>query len=195
MNRFKRALLRETHANNYNKSRREHKLQWLEIEITRRCPLACLHCGSSCSDDPYYETELSPGEILGFLKRIDEEYGAQNVMLCFTGGEPLMRPDFFPLTARATEMGYRTTMVSNGMLIDEKAVDLLAAAGLSTITISLDGMEETHNRARGNPQSFEKAVNALKLLKSSNHFHVVEAFTCVGKKNAGRTSPDASAAA
>lgn len=183
MNRITRAVRREAAAKQYKKQVREHKLRWLEIEITRRCPLACLHCGSSCSDDPYYKEELSGKELLDFFNRIDNAYGAQNVMLCFTGGEPLMRPDLFTIMAHATEMGYRTTMVTNGLLINERTVDLLAAAGLSTITVSLDGMEESHNWARGNPESFAGAVNALGLLKSSGHFHVVEAFTCVSKKS------------
>jgi radical SAM protein with 4Fe4S-binding SPASM domain len=182
MNRLSRALHREAAARRYPQEVREHRLHWLEIEITRRCPLACLHCGSSCSGEQYYKEELSAVEILAFLKRMDEAYGAANLMVCFTGGEPLVRDDLYTLMAHATEMGYRATLVTNGMLVDGRAVDLLAAAGLSTITVSLDGLAATHNRARGNPQSFDRAVGALRLLKESGYFHVVEALTCVSKQ-------------
>lgn len=182
MNRLSRALRKAATARHHSREVREHRLRWLEIEITRRCPLACLHCGSSCSGDQYYKEELSAAAILAFLNRMDDAYGAANLMVCFTGGEPLVRDDLYPLMAHATEMGYRVTMVTNGMLVDARTVDLLAAAGLSTITVSLDGLEATHNRVRGNPQSFHRAVEALRLLKESGHFHVVEALTCVSKQ-------------
>lgn len=93
-----------------------------------------------------------------------------------------MRRDLFRIIAKTTEMGFRATMVSNGMLLGEEQVKLLAAAGLSTITISLDGLEENHNRVRGHSGSFRRALNALRLLQHSNYFHTVEALSCVNRQ-------------
>jgi len=183
MKSFKQAIKKEAQAKKQVKRAKKHQLKWLEIEITHRCTLSCLHCGSSCDSTPYYEQELSEQQIISFLQQIDKKYGATNIMLCFTGGEPLMRQDIYSIIAQATEMGYRVTMVSNGMLIDEKVVTLLAAAGLSTISISIDGLQETHNWARGNAKGFQKAINALELLSKSNHFHIVEAMSCINQRS------------
>ena len=121
-------------------------------------------------------------EILSVCRKIADKYGAKNIKVAITGGEPFVRKDLFHLIARITEMGFRASVVTNGYLMREEHINLLFASGIRSLSISLDGLRENHNWLRGKPDSFQKAVNALKLLKDSGLFYV-EAITTVNKRN------------
>lgn len=75
-------------------------------------------------------------------------------------------------------------IVTNGLLLTENRFMSLRRAGLHNITISLDGLEDTHNWMRGNPRSFERAVAAIRMVAKAEdlNFDVV---TCVNKKSLG----------
>lgn len=139
----------------------------LLIEITQKCNALCDQCGSRC--DPHGEEALTKENILSALRDIKENIGT-SVMINITGGEPLMRRDFFELTKEITELGFDWGMVTNGSLITETAVKKLKESGMKTITVSLDGLRETHDSLRHLPGCFDKIISALKMLKQ-------EAFT------------------
>jgi len=65
----------------------------------------------------------------------------------------------------ANSLGVKTGIATNGFLIDGYIPKKIKEAGISSIQISLDGTEKTHNKIRGNPLSFQKAVRAIRLLK------------------------------
>ena len=76
--------------------RKEPKLHSLFIELTGLCNEHCRHCGSNCGDfeekDP-----LSLDEIEDLLLQVKEDFDLSKIRLCVTGGEPLLRPDFFEI--------------------------------------------------------------------------------------------------
>lgn len=80
-------------------------------------------------------------------------------------------------------MGFPWGMVTNGMLVDEEIVKKCADSGMKTVSVSLDGIGETHNWLRNSELSYDRAVNALKLFAESGKFNVVEAITCVNPHN------------
>ena len=86
--------------------------------------------------------------------------------LVFSGGEPLFRPDIFKLTLHAHAKGLRVALASNGTLIGEKTADDIVSSEIQRVAISLDGADaETHDGFRRQEGSFNKAVNAFRILK------------------------------
>ncbi|MGC4118970.1 MAG: radical SAM protein [Myxococcales bacterium] len=78
----------------------------------------------------------------------------------FSGGEPLLREDW-PLLAKAlVGRGVKVEVISNGLLIDEAMAGRCAQAGIRAVSMSIDGTEEIHDRLRGVPGSFRKAMAA-----------------------------------
>lgn len=104
-------------------------------------------------------------------------------MVAVTGGEPLMRADIFDVLAEIGLLGFPWGMVTNGMLVDEKVVRRCAETGMRTVSISLDGNEEAHNWLRRNPQSFSKAVNAIKLFSQAGFLGLLGVITCAHPRN------------
>lgn len=163
-----------------NRRKDEHTLQQLFWECTLRCNLNCLHCGSDCRAD----TKMSEMPLEDFLPVLDDVATISrpsHTLIITTGGEPLVRPDIIECGRQITNRGFLWGMVSNGMLLTESKLSELIGAGLRTIAISLDGFAEHHNWMRGNPYSFDKAVNAIKsLTKSKITWDVI---TCVNQRN------------
>ena len=120
-----------------------------------------------------------------FLKVIDEitpHIDPHQVMITFTGGEALIRKDIEVCGRELNKREYPWGIVSNGLLLTRERLDSLLAAGMHSITISLDGFEEAHNWLRGNRRSFEGAVNAIAMLAEEKEI-VWDVVTCVNQKN------------
>ena len=141
-----------------------YPLYSLLIEITKKCNAACDQCGSRC--DIHSEEPLPAGAILAALRDIKENIGTYT-MLNITGGEPLMRRDLFEIMTAASEMGFEWGMVTNGSLITEEVAEKMKLSGLKTVTISTDGLKETHDSLRHLPGSWDRIIAALKLLKAA----------------------------
>ncbi len=150
-------------------------LRILLFEITGKCNALCDQCGSRCDIDG--EELLTKEDILTVLSDIKQNIGT-DVMINITGGEPLMRTDLFDIMTAVTQMGFEWGMVTNGFLINEKTVSAMKKAGLKTITVSLDGLKDTHDRLRHLPGCFDHILKGLKLLKKENFLdHIQVTFT------------------
>ncbi len=130
--------------------------------ITRRCNLKCVHCYSDSAAREY------PGELSWDQCRavIDDlaAFGVPGLLL--SGGEPLIHPRFFDLARYARERGLRLTISTNGTMITPEVAARLHEVGFAYVGISLDGIGETHDRFRGVPGAFAKAVAAFKHCKA-----------------------------
>ena len=71
-------------------------------------------------------------------------------------------------------------MVTNGLFLTKERLDALMASGLHCATVSLDGFANDHNWMRGNPHSFDRAVNAIRLMSATPGL-VFDVVTCVNK--------------
>ena len=163
---------------------RVHPLRQLFWECTLRCNLRCRHCGSDCTasalapDMPFEDFEK-------VLLRIKEAYEPKEILVIFSGGEPLMRKDLADCGRRVQELGFPWGLVSNGYLMNPKRALELLKAGMRTATISLDGLEEEHDWMRGVPGSFARADEAIRYL-SGVSFLGFDIVTCVTQKNIGQ---------
>lgn len=141
-----------------------HRLDTLFWECTLRCNLNCRHCGSDCRA----ESSVPDMPLADFLRVLDEEITPHvdpaQLFLIFSGGEVLMRSDLEEAGREVTRRGYPWGMVTNGLALDEQRLQRLVEAGLRSITVSLDGFEEEHNAMRRNPNSFRKAIAAIRAI-------------------------------
>ncbi len=79
--------------------------------------------------------------------------------LGFEGGEPLLRRDL-PAILEEAHARFHTSLVTNGWLLEHRLTEI--ARHLDVLFVSLDGIGETHDRLRGIPRSFERAVAGIK---------------------------------
>jgi radical SAM enzyme (rSAM/lipoprotein system) len=118
-----------------------------------------------------------------FLKAVDTiDSIAQNFIVVFTGGEPLLRTDLEQCGRELRKRGMKWSMVTNGHLYNEQRHLSLLNAGIGALTISLDGLKDSHNWLRNNDKSFEKVINAIDLASSSDRLNF-DVVTCVNQKN------------
>ena len=153
----------------------------LFFELTLRCNERCLHCGSSCGDVP--SDEMTTEQWCGILDQLKADLGTDNYMLCITGGEPLLRKDFFEIMGYAHKLGFNWGMTSNGTLITEEVAQKLRDCGMKTISISLDGMPETHDAFRRTPGGWERGMQGVKNLIQTGGFQSIQVTTVVTHQN------------
>lgn len=125
---------------------------------TRTCNLKCRHCYMS-SDAKKYQNELTTAEAKQF---IDDLADFNVPVLLFSGGEPLIRPDFFELADYAAKKGVRPTLSTNGTLITPEVARKIKDIGVGYVGISLDGLREVNDKFRGKAGAFEVAMNGIK---------------------------------
>ena len=125
--------------------------------MTRRCNLKCVHCYAKAVD-PDGVDDIGTVEAKAMIDDL-AAYGAP-VML-FSGGEPLVREDLTELASHAVSRGMRAVISTNGTRITRDKARELKAVGLSYVGISLDGGEAVHDRFRGVPGAFKKALQGI----------------------------------
>jgi radical SAM protein with 4Fe4S-binding SPASM domain len=159
-----------------------HPLRYLFLEITQKCNLNCLHCGSDCGRRPM-ENELSTAEWVEFIKRLAVHYpGKDKPFLVVTGGEPLLHDDLFTILSASCDAGFTFGMVTNGFALDTKTADRLVDHRMKSMTVSLDGLEKSHDRLRGRSGSFQRAERALRLM-AKRPVPLLDVVTCVHPAN------------
>ncbi len=160
----------------YRRGRRVPPPRTVVWDCTRRCNLACVHCGAT---KERYAAELTTGQIGGI---IDELAALKVDMFAVTGGEPLLREDLLEVLAHARERGLKTGIATNGFLVDEAMARRIGAAGVRSVQVSLDGLESTHNAIRNHPLSFARATQAIERLLGAS-VPLVSAATTVTPRN------------
>lgn len=162
----------------YRERVREHRLDTLFWECTLRCNLSCRHCGSDCRTDP----GVADMPLEDFLRVLDKEVTPHvdpaQVLVVISGGEALVRPDLERAGMEISRRGYPWGMVTNGLALTPDRLRSLLAAGLRSLSVSLDGFASEHNWLRGNPRSYEQALEAVRMVvrEPSLSFDIV---TCV----------------
>lgn len=124
---------------------------------TKTCNLKCRHCYMS-SDNKKYQNELTTQEAKSF---IDDLADFHVPVLLFSGGEPLIRPDFFELAEYAQAKGVRPTLSTNGTLITKEVAQRIKDIGVGYVGISLDGLQDVNDQFRGVEGAFQKAMEGI----------------------------------
>lgn len=126
--------------------------------LTRKCNLKCLHCYIDAgAEDPH---ELTTAEALALVDQM-AEVGVP--LILFTGGEPLVRQDFFDIAERARDAGIKLVLSTNGTLITSEVAKRLREVGVVYVGVSLDSIDSAfHDQFRGTPGSFAAALAGVK---------------------------------
>lgn len=124
---------------------------------TRTCNLKCAHCYMD-SDAQKYQGELTTEEAKQF---IDDLADFKVPVLLFSGGEPLIRPDFFELAEYAVSKGIRPTLSTNGTLITREVAQRIKDIGVGYVGISLDGLQDVNDKFRGREGAFQAAMEGI----------------------------------
>ncbi|MEM5793959.1 MAG: radical SAM protein [Candidatus Aenigmatarchaeota archaeon] len=127
-------------------------------DYTKACNLRCKHCYENASPKPAPD-ELTTQEA---FEAIDEFASAGVVAIAFSGGEPLMRKDFFEVASYAAKKDFYVSLATNGTLITKEVAKRLKDSGVQYVEISLDGFEETHDKFRGIPGAWKKTVEGIR---------------------------------
>lgn len=163
---------------------RLHELNYLFWECTTRCNLHCRHCGSDC----FASSQDVDMPLEDFLKAVDTipmSERPDNFTVAITGGEPLLRPDIEDIGKAIRQRGLRWGMVSNGYLYDEQMHARLMRGGMGSLTISLDGLEESHDWMRGREGSYKRALRGIRIAAAERRINF-DVVTCVTKRNIGQ---------
>jgi len=134
----------------------------VSFELTSRCNLNCQHCLRDKSRDK----DLDPA----LVKRVLEEVKTYGInFLSFTGGEPLIHPDFEEVIRYSVEQGFEISLVTNGLCLQEFSglfSDKSIKEKISLICVSLESTDkDTNDHIRGKG-SFERALKGILYLKA-----------------------------
>ncbi len=104
------------------------------IEVNQACNLSC----KACYKDRHGYTK----PLQQICDEIDLAAGARNLdMLTLAGGEPTMHPELARVIAHATERGIKTSLLTNGSLLDDEKLSEYAAAGLTRVALHIDTLQ------------------------------------------------------
>ncbi len=127
--------------------------------------------------------EDMPAEIfLRQAKKIAEKMVSKDITVVLTGGEPLLRQNLEDVGRQLRQMGFRWGLVTNGMAYSKTRHARLMGAGMGSVTLSIDGLEEDHNWLRQSARSFTEAERALEILIQTPRLNF-DVVTCVNHRN------------
>jgi MoaA/NifB/PqqE/SkfB family radical SAM enzyme len=129
------------------------------VKLTENCQAKCISCD-------YWKTRWHDGIKADRAVELLNEIGAAGIRsLRFTGGEPLLRTDFFEIMRRADMRPFKEVILqTNGLLIKKMHKEINASA-ITTVCISIDGLAETNDLIRGIHGYFDLAMQGIKLLR------------------------------
>lgn len=137
-----------------------------ELFLDSRCNLRCVHCSiSKFQHQPGFKQFMDLQEV---TRVADQLKSMDCFVCCLVGGELTLRKDLFDIISILHRRHILTTIITNGYIMDEQYIRELKKAGIFKIGISLnDATPETHDSFVQRQGAFEKAMNALELVRKS----------------------------
>lgn len=137
-----------------------YQLDGVYLNMTRNCNLHCIYCFAASRKESS-DSDLDFNDYVRILTAIKKYNSA--VTIIFTGGEPLLSKLTIPVAEYAKSLGFTRKLLTNGTLISESNIQEIVAS-FDSFKISLDGSSESsHDYYRGNG-TYNKTVNAIRLL-------------------------------
>ncbi len=133
----------------------------IQIHPTLTCNLQCKHCYSSSA--PSIKGALNV-DLLCAMVSDAAEMGYQ--VTAISGGEPFVYQELDVVLAHAKQCGMRTTVTTNGTLLDTKRLNKLEPY-VDVMAISLDGPPDMHNEVRQSAQAFDRLLKGVDRVRTS----------------------------
>ena len=127
--------------------------------VTGRCNMRCSFCD-------WWKKDLLELPTSKALAVIDSVCSLGVPFFDLSGGEPLLRKDLTILAKRVASHGCLVSMNTNGTLLNKNRIGEVANA-FDTVVVSLDGPREIHDLTRGVTGTYDKAIEAIHLLKAN----------------------------
>lgn len=134
-------------------------LRFLQLNITTKCNLNCLHCNLGKTPKTDMSTQT-------FLKAVREFAEMGGLKLIISGGEPLLHPKFFAYLEDLQKSSFRKVVLTNATLLNKKGAERLSKLA-DEVQVSLDGREHSHNRLRGRNDAYQKTMQGIKHLQQA----------------------------
>lgn len=135
----------------------------LRVSLLSACNLGCVYCTES--DDLAKENKkqkagvLSTEELAAIIQRLHQQLNLEVVRL--TGGEPLLSPHLIPIIEKVRELGIpKIKLTTNGFLLQRLAKPL-KEAGMQSINVSLDAVDENVFFLMSKRYGIEKILNGI----------------------------------
>ncbi|MCB9898899.1 MAG: radical SAM protein [Planctomycetes bacterium] len=138
------------------------RLDTIHFNSTKTCNLGCAFCYDNAVRG---RTELLPLETVRQIATDAVGLGCRRVIL--SGGEPLSRPDWQDVASIFDGAGMEVSLATNGTLITAEAARFLAGLRHVTLSISLDGDRETHDRLRAQDGAHARTMRGLRHLQEA----------------------------
>lgn len=139
------------------------RISYAVWEITLKCNLACQHCGSRAGQTR--QEELTTAEALNLVQQI-ADVGIKEITLI--GGEAFLRSDWLEIASAITQAGMVCGMTTGGYGITLETAKRMKDAGIEVVSVSVDGLQKTHNRLRGKPESWQWAFKTMGHLREAD---------------------------
>ncbi len=134
-------------------------------ESTAGCNLACVHCRRLEVSQQLSKSDLTTPQAISFIESLSR---AGSPVLVFSGGEPLMRPDFFDLAETAAAAALPIALSTNGTIMSPDLAHRIADVGVRRVSISFDGPDAaTHDQFRGIDGAFQSSTKGFRMLKEA----------------------------
>ena len=150
----------QSQIRNFVKESRSVKTMNFVIAPTLLCNARCSYCFEKNTNKKRMDTNTE-NAMVKFITSIMEEFNVQRIAIAWFGGEPLLEKKLIrrvshKLIAKVGENNYNASITTNGSLIDENTIELFNECKISSVQITLDGVEEQYNRIKNyiNPDKF-----------------------------------------
>lgn len=134
---------------------------WISFLLTELCNARCIHCDIWTNRGREDSPTLDQWKAAS--RNLREWLGPAHV--CFTGGEALLKPFTIELIEYASKSGLLVELLTHGYWDDQGKIEKAALARPWRVTVSLDGLNETHTRIRRRENFFEKTSATIETLK------------------------------
>ena len=126
----------------------------LRIRITQKCNLSCSFCYLGRNLNTPEKNHLSLDEWKTLFEKLPRW-----TILDITGAEPFLAKDFKTVLQMALEKRFKISLTTNGFIDNDEVIKLMVSQRMTFLMLSLDGLEDYHNKIRGNEKSFQKIVS------------------------------------
>ena len=151
---------------------KNHHPRYVVWELTLGCDQRCLHCGSRAGDERAKELPLE--KALDVARELIEA-GTKDVVLI--GGEAYLYEGFLAISKLLAASSVHVSIVSGGRGLTTPLLKKMADAGIKLVSVSIDGLRESHDIIRANRGSFDRALKSLDYineagLKASSNINI-----------------------
>lgn len=130
----------------------------LHLGLSYGCNMRCKHCFVDKNKD-----KLDIDKLLKFIDYLDSN---GLFFIIYTFGEPLLSSKFWKVTNYVSRKNIVQTLMTNGSMINEEIAKKLKLNNINNIYVSIDSsIKEKHDKNRNYIGAYDKAINALKILK------------------------------